>query len=74
MVERRSKPVASVISPEENQKLHRQKEEAWKTIQAVQERNADKDPDQVLAEVTEEVEAVRQEIYARERQAKQGRR
>ena len=39
----------------------------WATLQVVGERNADQDPDEVLADVTEEVEAVRREMAAERR-------
>lgn len=65
MVERKGKPVAVVIPPEQYQKLQEQQERAWEAVDRVRERNADKDPDEVLADVTAEVEAVRQEMYER---------
>ena len=46
---------------------------AWAAIEKVQERNADKDPDEVLADVTAEVEAVRQEMYEEQKAAKRRR-
>jgi hypothetical protein len=42
---------------------------AWETVDAVRARNADKSPEEVLEEVTAEVEAVRQERYERSRAA-----
>jgi PHD/YefM family antitoxin component YafN of YafNO toxin-antitoxin module len=59
--------LAVVLSFEEFQELSR--ERAWAIIRQVQERNADKDPDEILREVTEIVEEVRQEQYDRERAA-----
>jgi prevent-host-death family protein len=64
IVERKGKPVAVVINPtdfEEFQQLA--KERLFQTIREIQERNADKDPDDVLRDVTEAVEEVRQERY-----------
>jgi PHD/YefM family antitoxin component YafN of YafNO toxin-antitoxin module len=58
-------PVAVVISPEEFLSVRR--ERAWALIRQVQDRNADQDPDEVLREVTEVVEEVRQEQHARAR-------
>ncbi|HEX5506240.1 MAG TPA: type II toxin-antitoxin system Phd/YefM family antitoxin [Thermomicrobiales bacterium] len=68
IVEKKGKPVAVVISPEEFEQFRQQKvERAWATIECLQERNADKDPEEVLRDVTAEVEAVRQEMYDEER-------
>ncbi len=63
MVERNGKPFAVVISPEEYQQIQERQERAWKSVERIQERNADKSPEEVLADVTAEVEAVRQERY-----------
>ncbi len=43
------------------------RERFWRAIERIGERNADKDPDEVLRDVTELVEEVRQERYERER-------
>lgn len=63
MVEDGGKVVAVVLSPAEFDELE------WKrffaTVDQIQERNADKDPDQVLAAVTREVDDVRAEMYGR---------
>ena len=68
IVERKGKPVAVVISPEDFARFQQQQvERAWATVQAVQERNADQDPEEVLRDVTAEVEAVRQELYDEQR-------
>ena len=69
VVEKKGKTVAVIISPEAFQRLQAEDARDWATIQAVGERNADQGPDEVLATVTEEVEAVRREVYA-ERQAR----
>jgi hypothetical protein len=39
----------------------------WQAVERIRARNADKDPDEVLREVTEEVEAVRRERHERAR-------
>jgi hypothetical protein len=44
----------------------------WQTVEQIRARNADKDPDEVLREVTEVVEEVRRERYERELLAKGG--
>lgn len=45
------------------------RERFWNVVQEIRERNADKDPDEVLREVTEVVEEVCQEHYERARRA-----
>ncbi len=74
IVERKGRPFAVVISPEDYEVLKKQREQAWTTIEEVQKRNADRDPDEVLADVTAEVEAVRQEMYEESQAAKERRR
>jgi len=74
IVERKGKPFAVVISPEQYETMRQEVEGAWATIDKVQERNADQDPDQVLRDVTAVVEAVRRERYAERQQAAKGRR
>ena len=49
------------------------RERFWRAVERVGERNADKDPDDVLRDVTEAVEEVRQEMYERERRAQSSR-
>jgi hypothetical protein len=49
-------------------------EQLWAVVDQIRERNAHIDPDEILAEVTAEVEAVRQERYERDTAAKQRRR
>ena len=70
IVERKGKPFAVVISPEQYQNLQKQQEAATSRLKQLAESNADKDPDQVLAEVTKEVEAVRQERYEKQKKTK----
>jgi prevent-host-death family protein len=76
MVERNGKPFAVVVSPEEYQQIQERQERAWKSVERLQELNADKDPEEVLADVTAEVEAVRQERYEQQQRkaAKKSRR
>ena len=72
VVEKKGKPVAVVISPEAHEQLTQQDapwERFWQAVDRIRERNADKDPDAVLADVTQVVEEVRQERYERERKA-----
>ena len=64
IVERKGKPVAVVINPEEYEQYKKlQKERFFSTVDRIQERNKDYDPDEVLRDVTEAVEEVRQEAY-----------
>ncbi|HET8631910.1 MAG TPA: type II toxin-antitoxin system Phd/YefM family antitoxin [Thermomicrobiales bacterium] len=64
VVEKKGRPVAVIVNPEEYEALERAREaQAWALIEAVGARNADKDPDELMADVTAEVEAVRQEMY-----------
>jgi prevent-host-death family protein len=56
--------VAVVISAEAFDRLRRERlERAWKGIDDMRERNAHLDPDEVMRDVTEIVEEVRQELY-----------
>jgi PHD/YefM family antitoxin component YafN of YafNO toxin-antitoxin module len=63
--------VAILMSPEAFRSFRR--ERAWALIRQVQDRNAEQDPEDVLREVTEVVEEVRQEHYDRQRAALAGR-
>ncbi len=69
IIERRGRRFAVVISPAQYQILEKQIEKAWVTIDRIRERNADKDPDEVLRDVTEVVEQVRQERHERAKSA-----
>jgi antitoxin YefM len=64
IVERQGEPYAVVISPDQYERLHREQERAWATVDRIRARNADKAEEDVLADVTEEVEAVRRSLYA----------
>ena len=63
VVERKGRPFAVVISPQQYKVLRRDIDEFWTTVEKVQTRNADKTEEEVLADVTAEVEAVRKEMY-----------
>lgn len=69
VVEKKGKPVAVVISPEQFEMLGKGSERFWATVDQIRQRNADEDPDEVLADVTQEVEAVRQEMYEERKRA-----
>ena len=67
IVEKKGRPFAVVISPEDFDRFQAiAKEQFFETVREIQQANKDADPDQVLADVTEAVEAVRQEEYERE--------
>jgi prevent-host-death family protein len=68
VVELNGEAIAVVISPEDYARYRRSEEDGWwASIQRVQDRNADKDPDEVLRDVTELVEEVRRDRRARQR-------
>ena len=64
MAQNTSKSVEAVVSTEACQQVEHQQNEIrerfWKIVEEIGGRNADKDPDEVMRVVTEEVEAVRQ--------------
>ena len=65
IVERKGKPVAVVISPAQWERIERERQaqidRGWAAVDAIQERNRDKDPEEVYRDVTAVVEQVRQE-------------
>ncbi len=60
IVEKNGRPFAVVICPEDFERLQQECKEAFEVIDRIRERNAEADPDEVLKDVTAEVEAVRQ--------------
>ncbi len=74
MVERKGKPFAVVISPEQYALVEKELEQAWQTVGRVRERNAEKNPEEVFQAVTATVEAVRQELHAEARRSRPRRR
>ncbi len=72
IVERRGRPVAVLISPEDYALLQREKDRAFDVVQRIQERNADVSSDEVLRDVSEVVEQVRQEQYEERQRGNQG--
>ena len=68
IVEKKGKPYAVLISPEQYDAMEKAEQRTWQLIDQLREQNADADPEDILADVTAEVEAVRQEGYAREQQ------
>lgn len=71
IVEKKGKPYAVLISPEQYDAIEKAEQRTWQLIDQLREQNADQDPDDILADVTAEVEAVRQERYAKEHDAGQ---
>ncbi|MGH2533487.1 MAG: hypothetical protein ACRDJW_14405 [Thermomicrobiales bacterium] len=64
------KPMTVLINPETDERLLREQwDRAWAAVDRIRERNKDKDPDEVLRDVTESVEEVRQERYEHEQRA-----
>ncbi|MHB8644767.1 MAG: type II toxin-antitoxin system Phd/YefM family antitoxin [Thermomicrobiales bacterium] len=59
IVEKKGKPVAVIVSPAEYQAMQEAAARDWAVIDQLQVRNADRSADEVLADVTAEVEAVR---------------
>ncbi len=72
IVERRGRAMAVLISPEDYALLEREKQRSFDVVQRIQERNADASPDEVLRDVTEVVEQVRQEQHDKRQSADQG--
>jgi prevent-host-death family protein len=65
-VEKQGKPLAVIISPEQFEALQKAAREQFGTIvQKIQARNAHVSAEEVMRDVTEEVEAFRQEEYER---------
>src|SRR4051812_13569504 len=74
IVERKGKPYAVLISPEQWEQMRQaQIERGWAAVDAIQERHRDVDPDEVYRDVTTVVEQVRQERYDSERADQSGR-
>ena len=64
-MKRSRKRPTSVAGPGPSLGSEAEQERAWQTVQRVQDRNAAISPEEVLADVTAEVEAVRQTMYER---------
>jgi prevent-host-death family protein len=74
IVERKGRPFAVVISPEQYEILQRYCNQAWAVVDRVRGRNADKAEEEVLQDVTEAVEEVRQEVDDQAKHARPRRR
>lgn len=68
VVEEHSKTVPGAMCPDQFELLETEKQQCrermWEAIERIGERNADKDPDEVLADVTAVVAEVRRERNA----------
>ena len=65
IVEKKGKPVAVVISPEDYERYRRsEKERLFQVIHDIQEQNRAKDPQEMEADIAAAVEEVRQEKHA----------
>ena len=74
IVERRGRPLAVLISPEQWEHYQQAvKERFFEAVDRLQERNRDQDPDEVERDITQVVEEVRRERYE-QRQHETGRR
>ncbi len=65
IVEKKGKPVAVIVSPQEYAALTQAQARAWETIQAMRAENAAEDPEAVFAEVTDAVAEVRRSADGR---------
>ena len=72
-MEQKDKSDTVVIDSEEDEQARRLEEaEDWAVIDRLRARNADKDPDEVLADATAAVEEVRREMYEEAQRATKG--
>lgn len=72
IIEKEGLPMAVVVSHEAFQKYEAIRKAVekrfWSTVEMMQARNADEDPDEMLHFITEIVDEVRQERYEKQRQ------
>lgn len=67
VVEKKGRPVAVVLSPEQYERFQQdQRERFFQAVDELQRLNADEDPDTLLQDVTAIVEQVRQERHGRQ--------
>jgi prevent-host-death family protein len=65
IVERKGKPVAVVVSPDEYEQYRTyEKERLFQVVHEIQEHNREKDPQEIEADIAAAVEEVRQEEHA----------
>lgn len=63
IVEKKGKPVAVVISPEQYEAMQKEEERLWRVVDQIRARNADNDPDDVFQDITTIVDEVRKNRY-----------
>jgi len=73
IIEKKGRPFAVVISPEDYEAFWKEREQAFAVIDKIRARNSDKDPDEVEKDVTAVVETVRQEMYDERKKRASGR-
>ncbi len=72
LIQQDGEPVAAILTPAQFEEWQAYVKAAFdEAVKRLQERNADKDPDEVYRDITAMVEEVRQERYEREQAAKQ---
>lgn len=74
IIERKGKPFAVVVSPEEYEAMIKERKAAYDIVDRVRERNADRDSSEVETDVAAAVEAVRQEMHEERKEAAKRRR
>ena len=74
IVEKKGKPYAVLISPEQFAAIQQEEARTWQLIDELRQKNAQFDPAEIEADVTAEVEAVRKQRYEEEQHAGQRRR
>lgn len=63
IVERKGKPFAVVISPEQYRVMQEEIQRAWRSVDELRAENKSVPPERILQDVTAEVEAVREEAH-----------
>lgn len=71
IVERKGKPYAVLISPEQFDAIQQEDARTWQLIDAMRRKNAQVDPEEIEAAVTAEVEAVRAQRFEEEQRTGQ---
>jgi prevent-host-death family protein len=71
IIEKKGKPYAVMISPEQYEAMQKDEERTWQLIDEMRQKNAKFDPEEIEADVTAEVETVRQHRYEEEQRAGQ---
>jgi len=72
VVERQGRPLAVAISPDQYAILQKELERTWQAVQQVRESNGEKAPEEVLRDVTQAAEVVRQGRRGKRTKTSQG--